>query len=124
MTSKPETHERRRYPRLKDCCHIRYKRVEAGTGGRAPLEALTVNISGGGIGFAADEEIAVGTLLAVELGLPGYETPVIALGRVTWCEPSTGGRHEVGLEFWWIGWGDDGAQKAISAHIRKALERS
>jgi hypothetical protein len=124
MTSKPESHERRRYPRLKDSCRIRYKRVEAGAGGRPPLEALTINISGGGIGFATDEAVEVGTLLAIELGLPGYETPVIALGRVTWCDAADGGRHEVGLEFWWIGWGDDGAQKAISAHIRKALERT
>jgi hypothetical protein len=28
----------------------------------------------------------------------------------------------VGMEFWWIGWGDDGAQRAISEYIKSTLE--
>ena len=124
MSQRSDPSERRKYPRLKESCRLRYKRVESEGAARRSVDALTVNISGGGICFAAEEAVEHGTLLAIELLLPEFETPVIALGRVTWCERGEGGRHDVGMEFWWIGWGDDGAQRAISGHIRKALEES
>jgi hypothetical protein len=123
MTDKPEPQERRRFPRLKQACAIRYKTID-GEGFSPPdLEAHTVNISGGGISFASAEPVEPGKLLAIELTLPDFESAVISLGRVVWCEPHADGGHEVGMEFWWVGWDDQGAQQAISDHIRRALEK-
>jgi hypothetical protein len=121
MAEEPKSSESRRYPRLRESCRIRYKQVESGGIRAEGIDAITVNISGGGICFEATEALEVGSLLAVELSVPDFEAPVVSLGRVAWCEPSASGAFDVGMEFWWIGWGDEGAQKAISEHIRSAL---
>ncbi len=114
--------EKRRFPRLKKACAVRYKRVASESLPEEGAEGITVNISGGGICFEVGEAIEPGALLAIELTLPEFEAPVVSLGRTVWCEPREGGRFELGLEFWWIGWGDPGAQQAISDYIKTALE--
>lgn len=123
MTGPEEPQERRRFPRLKQACGIRTKVIEAEGLGTSSSDGLTVNISGGGICFASGQAVEPGTLLAIELSLPDFETSVISLGRVVWCDAVPDGGHEVGMEFWWVGWDDDGAQRAISDHIRRALEK-
>ncbi len=122
MEDAPASQEHRRFPRLKESSRLRYKRVETGSLPTEGTEAVCVNVSGGGICFEVAESINPGVLLAVELVLPDSEGEVVALGRTVWCRPGAGGRYEIGLEFWWIGWGDDGAQQAIADHVRQALE--
>jgi hypothetical protein len=122
--AKPDEADHRQFPRLRESCRIRFKRLESGGAEPPQTPALTVNISGGGVRFTSEARAEAGELLAVELSLPEFKDPVIALGRVVWCRPGAEGGHEVGMEFWWVGWGDDGAQQAVSGHIRKALERS
>ena len=122
MSDAPSAPEKRVFPRLKESCRLRYKRVETGSLPNEGTEAVSVNVSGGGICFDVGESIDPGVLLAVELVLPGQEDGVVSLGRTVWCRPSAAGRFEVGLEFWWIGWSDDGAQKAIADHVSKAIE--
>jgi hypothetical protein len=123
MPDSTASSDKRRFPRLKDTCGLRYKLIESDAFPVDGTEALTVNISGGGICFSCQEQVEQGRLVAVELALPDFESPVVSLGRAVWCEPRDDGRFEVGLEFWWIGWGDEGAQKAISGYIKKALEQ-
>lgn len=115
--------EKRRFPRLKETCGLKYRRIRSDTLPEEGLDALTVNISGGGVCFEVEEVLEPGSLIAVELSLPEFEAPVVSLGRTVWCEPRTDGRFEVGMEFWWIGWGDDGAQRAISDYIKSELGR-
>ena len=122
MEDAPGSAEQRRFPRLKESSRLRYKKVETGSLPSEGTEAVCVNVSGGGICFEVEESINDGVLLAVELVLPDCESGVVALGRTVWCRPSASGRYEIGLEFWWIGWGDDGAQQAITKHVRQALE--
>lgn len=122
MPDSPPSPDKRRFPRLKDSCVIRFRRVESDSFPQEGTEALTVNISGGGICFVSKEQCEHDALLAIELTLPEFDSPVVSLGRTVWCEPTDDGRFEVGMEFWWIGWGDDGAQQAISGYIKKALE--
>ena len=112
---------RRRFPRLKEACEIRFRRVE-GEGLAVPkAESLTRDISEGGVCFTVDQELPPGSLLAVELSIPDFKSDVVALGRSVWCDPVDAGRFEIGLEFWWVGWSDDSAQRAITDHIRDAL---
>lgn len=115
--------DKRRFPRLKEACGLRYRRLETDALTSEGVEALTVNISGGGICFEAPGPVEPGSLLAVELSLPDFESAVVSLGRSVWCEPRADGRYDVGMEFWWIGWGDDGAQKAIAEYIKTELGR-
>ncbi len=122
MPDSPPAPDKRRFPRLKESCSIRFRHVESDSFPQEGTDALTVNISGGGICFVSAEKLAHDSLLAIELTLPEFDSPVVSLGRTVWCEPLDDGKFEVGMEFWWIGWGDDGAQQAISGYIKKALE--
>ena len=122
MSERTPSSENRKFPRLKDSCVLRYRPVEADTLPEDGVDAMTVNISGGGICFATPTAVEVGSLLAIELTLPDFNSAVVSFGRAVWCEPGPGGKYQVGLEFWWIGWGDDGAQKAITEYIKNTLE--
>jgi len=122
MTERPSSSDKRKFPRLKDSCVLRFRKVEADTLPEDGVEALTVNISGGGICFSSPNDLEVGALLAIELTLPDFNSAVVSFGRTAWCEPGGDGTYQVGLEFWWIGWGDDGAQKAITDYIKSTLE--
>jgi Tfp pilus assembly protein PilZ len=90
--------------------------------GAAP--GLMQNISGGGICVRMREDPGAGTLLALNIHLSGLPTSVIALGRVCWTEPQDTGEHEVGIEFWWVGWHDAGPQEAIRRFIATKLDGS
>lgn len=122
MVDPSSTADSRRFPRLRSACSFRYKQVKAEGILGDSAKALTVNISGGGVCFETEESIPAGSMLAVELDLPDNECPVVSLGRVAWCRPSDSGKFDVGMEFWWVGWGDDSAQKSISDHIKDSLE--
>jgi len=113
--------DKRRFPRLKTSCSIRYRVVESGGGSGAQTEAQTVNISRGGACFSSGTRLEAGTMLAIEMDLAEFESPVVALGRVAWCEPGGSG-YEIGTEFWWIGWGDDGAERSIGDYVQRTME--
>ncbi len=116
----PAGAERRGFPRLSAACRIRVRPM-AGVG---PVgeghEALTVNISGSGLCYRSLHALEPGTFVAVELTLPNFASPVLALARAAYCAPQ-GPQFDVGLEFWWVGWGDDSAQRAIGDYIKSEL---
>jgi hypothetical protein len=59
-------------------------------------------------------------MLALKMKLAELPAPIIALGRVTWVEEGASG-YEVGVEFWWIGWQDEGLQAEIRNLITHKL---
>jgi hypothetical protein len=113
--------ERRSFPRLKDSVQIRYREVRSEVFPGDEAEGFTINISGGGVCFSSQKPLEPGQILAVEMAIPEFESPVVTLGRVVWCEKGSES-YEVGTEFWWIGWGDEDVQRSIGEYIRRALE--
>lgn len=113
--------ERRRLPRLRESCKIRVKPI-AGAALPGGTEAVTVNISGGGLAFRSEQRVEPGEFVAVEMSMPEFKTPVVALARVAWVE-GAGAPCDVGVEFWWVGWGDDSAQRAIADYIKGELRQ-
>jgi hypothetical protein len=113
---------RRRFPRLRESCNIRVRPLTGATlpDGVDGVDAMTVNISGGGLCYEGAEPIETGSFVAVELSLPEFPSPVLALARTAYCG-SEGPPFEIGLEFWWVGWGDDSAQRAIAGFIKTEL---
>jgi hypothetical protein len=114
--------ERRRFPRLSTACAIRVRPLSGVNLTGDGIEGVTVNISGGGLCYRSDVAVELGAFLAVELRLPDFPSPVLALARAASCT-SAGALYEVGLEFWWVGWGDDSAQRAISDFIKTELRQ-
>ena len=114
--------ERRKFPRLRASCSIRVKPIAGASPPREGADAMTVNISGGGLCYRSATSVRTGDFLAVEMGLPEFESPVVAMGRATFCDKAGDG-YDVGVEFWWVGWGDDSAQRAIADYIKTELRQ-
>lgn len=111
--------KRRRFPRLKEGWALDYRVMESSQFARDPVSTLAVNISGGGICLEAKEEIEPGSMLAVDLHSPAFDSPILALARVVWCKKKLfADKYEVGAEFWWVGWRDSDAQGKIADYIR------
>ena len=114
--------ERRKFPRLRDTCSIRVKPLAGASMPADGIDAMTVNISGGGLCYRSPEPVETGDFLAVEMSLPEFSSSVVAMGRAVYCDRGAEG-YEVGIEFWWVGWGDDSAQRAISEYIKTELRQ-
>jgi len=112
--------DRRKFPRLDEKWDVDYRTITSEEFREDPISVLTVNISGGGICFEADEEIAKGTMLALELNSEAFPSPIIALAKAAWCKRERKKEiYEVGAEFWWIGWKDSDAQNTVAEYISK-----
>jgi hypothetical protein len=122
MPAEPSGAERRKFPRLRESCSIRVKPIAGAQFASENQDAIAVNISGGGLCYRARDAVTAGDFLAVEMALPEFSSPIVAMGRAVFCEPAAEG-YEVGIEFWWVGWGDDSAQRAISDYIKTELRR-
>jgi PilZ domain len=116
--------ERREFPRVSASCEITWKTIDERSvpqrGAPPAATGFLQNISGGGLCFSSETPPPVGVMLALKMKLPDVPTPVIALGRAQWVEESPAG-YEVGVEFWWVGWQDEGAQAEIRNLITHKL---
>ena len=124
MADRDEELRERKYPRVRESCQVKYHVVEEAMAGPLRERGVAVNISGGGMCFAADEPLVPGETIACEVTLPQLPTPVRSLGKVCWCEPSdrSPGKYDVGVEFWWIGWADPEVQETMLGYINKKLD--
>jgi hypothetical protein len=117
--------ENREFPRVSASCQITWRVIDerSMTMTAPPSEGgFLQNISGGGLCFSTSTPPPTGLMLALKLCLPELPTPVIALGRASWVEESSAG-FDVGVEFWWIGWQDEGVQAEIRNLITYKLSQ-
>lgn len=115
--------DRRKFPRIDERWEISYKKIDTEDFKNNPVMSLTVNISGGGICFESEEEIPIGTIIALELNSDDFPTSIIALAKSIWCKKKIiSSKYDVGAEFWWIGWKDNDAQEALAEYIRKRTQ--
>lgn len=111
--------DKRKFPRVSEMWNMNYKTMTSKDSKTSPIRSLTLNISGGGICFEADEEIPIGNMLAIELESTSLPSSIIAFAEVKWCnKKSEEEKYEVGAEFWWIGWIDNDAQKAVAEYVK------
>ena len=114
--------ENRSFPRVAASCRVEWRPV-----GDDPVfnemnhgSGVMQNISGGGICMLVPKDPGVGTMLALDIDLPGFPTSVVALGKIVWSK-SVEDQTEIGIEFWWIGWRDESAQAQIRSFIARKL---
>ena len=79
MAERSQGADKRRFPRLRDSCGLKFRKIRSETLPEEGIDALTVNISGGGVCFQTAEAVAPGALLAVELSLPDFESAVVSI---------------------------------------------
>jgi Tfp pilus assembly protein PilZ len=119
-TNDARADERRKFPRVREDCIVSFRRIDRDSFVGPAREGVTHNISGGGICFRSRETFDLGETVALDLRLPEFGSSIIALGRVVRCDASGEG-NETAVEFLWVGWSDDDAQRAIADYIRRKL---
>ena len=116
--------DKRKFPRLGEIWELDYRTIKLEQFKKNPLSSFTVNISGGGIRFEADEEIPTGTMLALELKSTIFPTSIIGLAKTIWCKKKRKeDKYDVGVEFWWTGWKDNNAQQKVADYISKQIPK-
>ncbi len=114
--------KRRKFPRLKEGWALDYRVMDSAQFERDPVSTLAVNISGGGICLESKDEVEPGSMLAIDLHSPAFDSPILALARVVWCKKKLfSDKYEIGAEFWWVGWRDGDAQAKISPYIKERM---
>jgi hypothetical protein len=115
----------RKFPRLKEGWKLEYRVLDTAQFEHDPVSSMAVNISGGGVCLEAKEEVEPGTMLAIDLHSPTFDSPILALARVVWCKKRLfSDIYEVGAEFWWVGWRDTDAQRAVADYIKDRVPES
>lgn len=132
--------ERRKYVRVATQCLLTCEKFTAQnlgiTNAENKIEAITKDLSAGGILFEASEQYEIGTLLKFEINVPGWErfkaefykndrvsssAPLVLLASVVRVEViETGKRYDIGACFVAI---DDGHQWALVKYINSRLKK-
>lgn len=89
--------ERRRFNRVQEPLELLYR--PSGELAASWHKAILVNISAGGLRFRSDEAVESGTLLELQIQLPGSRQPATIRGLVIWTQMPAAGVTESGVEF-------------------------
>ena len=89
--------ERRHFPRIAETLEVHYR--EAGAVGEPRRVGTTISLGAGGLRFRSSDAFPAGTLLSLQLRLPGGGEPAALSGRVAWSQLQASGVTEVGVEF-------------------------
>ena len=102
-TFTPST-ERRVYARLDSCVNVHYKVIKSKE--EVPQYAaefekfsMSQNISASGIAFNIQENLAVDTMLDLQIDLPDAGEAIRCLGKVVWIREIPSGAYQVGVSF-------------------------
>ena len=113
--------DRRRDPRLAEQCHVAYREIREGETKRKTTDADMVNLSASGICLSSPEPVAPDTHLALEVGLEGEPAPVMAIGRVVWCDRDAD-QYRIGICFTWLREEDREALAVIADFVESRLQ--
>lgn len=90
--------ERREHPRVGIAMPVRYRGIRQSSD--SAINAITRDISRGGIRILVDEFISVFTRLVVEISIPSVIRPIKVVSKVAWvCKRPYGDQYEVGMQF-------------------------
>ncbi|MFH0771873.1 MAG: PilZ domain-containing protein [Candidatus Omnitrophota bacterium] len=90
--------ERREHPRVGVAMPVSYRGIRQS--GDSAMNAITRDISRGGIRLLVDEFISVFTRLVVDISIPSTVKPVRVVSKVAWVRKRPhGDQYEVGMQF-------------------------
>jgi hypothetical protein len=112
--------ERRQDPRLTTRCHVAYREIQGGKAAEKTTAARTINLSASGLCLVTPRPVAPDTHLALEVGLEGEPSPVVAVGRVVWCDPDAD-HFRIGICFTWLREEDREALDVIADFVESRL---
>lgn len=123
--------ERRRAVRIPERCRVSFRVIREGTAAPKLEAGKTLNLSASGLCLAAPGPIERDAHLALQLSLEGHAEPVMAVGRVVWCDEAKGEgndppqeRYRVGVCFTWLREEDRRALAVISDYVQNRIDDS
>jgi len=124
----PDGSERRRAVRIAERLSVAYRRLHEGTAAPKTTAGETLNLSASGLCLVAPERLERESNVALEITLAGQSQPVVAMGRVVWCDEDDGGgdagsaagpeRYRVGICFTWLREVDRAPLEVIAEYVR------
>ena len=119
--------ERRRAVRIPE----RFRVIREGTAAPKLEAGQTLNLSASGLCLMAPGPIERDAHLALQLSLDGHAEPVMAVGRVVWCDEAkaegddpAAGRYRVGVCFTWLREEDRRALAVISEYVQNRIDEA
>ncbi len=118
----PESHspsgeERRKAERLNERCRVAFRRIRQGGGDEKRIAGETLNLSASGLCVVSPEAVPPDSQIALEMALEGLEGPVMAIGRVVWCDQERGA-FRLGICFTWLREQDRKSLAVIADYVR------
>ncbi len=113
----PGGEERRRAERLEQRCKVSFRRIRQGTSDEKRVAGETLNLSASGVCLVSPEAIPPESQIALEMALEGLEGPVMAIGRVVWCDQERGS-YRLGICFTWLREQDRKSLAVIADYVR------
>ncbi|MHC4955517.1 MAG: PilZ domain-containing protein [Planctomycetota bacterium] len=93
--------ENRGAVRISEHCRIAYRDLDQDGGSAKQTAAETINLSASGVCLYAETPLVPERHLALELTLKERDDPVVAVGRVVWCDRDSDG-YRIGICFTWL----------------------
>jgi len=113
--------EKRGAPRLHERCTVSYRAVDKSADNPKRIATQTLNLSASGLCLVAPEPLVPDRHLALELQLTDRDDPLVAIGRVVWCDRD-GDEFRVGICFTWLRDEDRRDLGAIAEYVARKLE--
>jgi len=113
--------EKRGAPRIEERCKVSYRAVDKTENNPKRIATQTLNLSSSGLCLVAPEALVPDRHLALELQFDSREQPLVAIGRVVWCDRD-GDQYRVGICFTWLREEDRRDLGEIAAYVSKRLE--
>ncbi len=112
--------ERRVAERLPIRCEVAFRALRDGAKAPIRVAAETLNLSASGLCLVSPSPLERDGHLALELTLEGHADPVVAVGKVVWCDAEKTG-YRAGICFTWLREEDRKALSVISDFVAERL---
>ena len=112
--------DKRSASRITERCQVSYRTVDDNENNPKRIATRTLNLSSSGLCLVAPEALIPDRHLALELMLTDREAPLVAIGRVVWCDRD-GDDYRVGICFTWLREDDRKDLGAIAEYVQGKL---
>ncbi len=112
--------ERRQKPRIEERCRVAFRLIREGSADAKMHAGETLNLSESGLCLVTPIQLEQDADVALELSLSGHAQPLLAMGRVVWCDRE-GPTYRVGISFAWLRDEDREALSTLSSFIQARM---
>jgi len=117
------TPENRGATRISERCQISYRSVDDTDNNPKRIATQTLNLSSSGLCLVAPEALIPDRHLALELEITEREEPLVAIGRVVWCDRD-GDNYRVGICFTWLREEDRNDLPKIAEYVAGKIDKA